>query len=129
MAKQGRVYLFGQGEYRSNPIHGEDLATLCVDAIDKADRVIEVGGPETFTQNQIAETAFDVLGARPKMTHIPDWVRVLILKLMRLFTSSKVYGPVEFFMTVMAMDMIAPEYGKRTLREHFTDLHNDKADD
>lgn len=124
MAKRGRIYLFGNGEFRANPIHGEDLAVVCIDAIDRPDKEIKIGGPETLTQNEIASIAFDILGNKPKITHIPDWVRAAILKLVRLFTGSKVYGPVEFFMTVMAMDMLAPEYGKHTLKEHFMDLNN-----
>lgn len=127
MAKRGRVYLFGNGELRANPIHGEDLAVVCVNAIDRSDKEIEIGGPETITQNEIASIAFDVLGNKPKITHIPDWVRATILKLVRLLTGSKVYGPVEFFMTVMAMDMLAPEYGKHTLKEYFTILNNPNA--
>ena len=127
MAKRGRVYLFGNGELRANPIHGEDLATVCVDAIVKSDKEVEIGGPETLTQNEIASIAFDILGNRPETTHIPDWVRVAILKVVRFFTGSKVYGPVEFFLTVMAMDMLAPEYGKHTLKEYFTNLNNTNA--
>jgi uncharacterized protein YbjT (DUF2867 family) len=127
MAKRGRVYLFGNGELRANPIHGEDLATVCVDAIDNSYKEVEIGGPETLTQNEIASIAFDILGNKPKITHIPDWVRVAILKVVRFFTGSKVYGPVEFFLTVMAMDMLAPEYGKHTLKEHFTNLNNANA--
>jgi uncharacterized protein YbjT (DUF2867 family) len=96
MAKRGKIYLFGNGEYRSNPIHGEDLAVVCVDAIDRPDKEIEIGGPETLTQNEIASMAFEILGNQPKITHIPDWVRVAILKIVRLITGSKVYGPVEF---------------------------------
>ncbi len=124
MAKRGRVYLFGNGELRANPIHGDDLATVCVDAIDKPDKEVEIGGPETLTQNEMAAIAFDILGKKPKITHIPDWVRVAILKLFRLLTGSTIHGPIEFFMTVMAMDMLAPEYGKHTLTEFFTSLNN-----
>ena len=127
MAKRGRVYLFGNGELRANPIHGEDLAVVCVNAIDRSDKEIEIGGPETLTQNEIASIAFDALGNKPKITHIPGWVRVTILKLLRLLAGSKVYGPVEFFMTVMAMDMLAPEYGKHMLKEYFTILNNPNA--
>jgi uncharacterized protein YbjT (DUF2867 family) len=124
MAKKGRVYLFGDGELKTNPIHGEDLATVCVDAIDKPDQEMEVGGPETLTHNEIAAAAFDALEIKPKITHIPNWVSVAILKMVRLFSGSKVYGPIEFFMTVMAMNMLAPEYGKHTLREYFANLKN-----
>ena len=122
MAKKGKIYLFGDGHLRTNPIHGEDLAAVCVDAIESPDREINVGGPETLTHNEIAMTAFEVLGIEQKITYIPDWIRTSILKLVRIFTGSKTYGPIEFFLTVMAMDMIAPEYGNHTLKEYFTNL-------
>ena len=122
MAKKGRAYLFGDGELKTNPIHGEDLAAVCVGAIDRPDQEIKVGGPETLTHNEIAALAFDVLELEPKITHIPNWVRIAILKMVRLFSGSKFYGPIEFFLTVMAMDMVAPEYGRHTLREYFTNL-------
>lgn len=119
MATKGRIYLFGDGERKINPIHGEDLAAVCVDAIDTQDTEIKAGGPETFTHNEIAALAFDVLGTKPKITYIPNWVGTAILKMIRLFSGSTFYGPIEFFMTVMAMDMVAPEYGKHTLRDYF----------
>ena len=119
MAKRGRIYLFGNGELRANPIHGEDLAIVCVDAIDRPDKEIEIGGPETLTQNEIASIALDILGNNPKTTHIPEWIRITILKLVKLLTGSNFYGPVEFFMTVMAIDLLAPEHGKHTLKKYF----------
>ena len=128
MAIKGRVYYFGDGEYRTNPIHGEDLATFCVDAIEMSDREIEIGGPETLTQNEIASIAFNVLGKKPKISHIPDWLRVIILKTIRMITGVKTYGPVEFFMTVMAMDMVAPQYGDHTLKEYFIKLNTQLSD-
>lgn len=122
MARQGRVYLFGKGQCKANPIHGKDLAAVCVDATQKPIKEIDVGGPETLTHNEIALTAFDVLGTVPRITHIPDWMRTSFLKMARLFTGSKTYGPIEFFLTVMSMDMMATEYGGYTLREYFTRL-------
>ena len=122
MARKGRIYLFGDGELRTNPIHGEDLAVVCVDAIDKPDHVIEAGGPVVMTHNQIAKAAFEAVGSEPKITHIPDWIRAATLAGARTFTCSTTYGPIEFFLTVMAMDMIAPEYGEHTLKEFFTQL-------
>jgi uncharacterized protein YbjT (DUF2867 family) len=124
MAKKGRIYLFGDGEFKANPIHGADLADVCVDAIENSDREIVVGGPQTFTQNQVAAMAFKILDKKPKVTYIPDWIRIIILKMIKTFTGSKTYGPVEFFLTVMTMDMIAPEYGKQPLEEFFFKLKN-----
>ena len=123
MAKKGRIYLFGKGALKTNPIHGKDLAAVCVDAINKLDKEISVGGPETLTHQEIALSAFNVLGSEPKMTYVPEWIRAFILKLLKFFTGSKIYGPIEFFMTVMAIDMVAPEYGELTLKEYFSKLN------
>ncbi len=127
MAKKGRIYLFGKGVLKTNPIHGKDLATICANTISDRDKEVLVGGPETLTHQEIALSAFDVLGSEPKITYIPEWMRASVLKLLKMFTGSKVYGPIEFFMTVMAIDMIAPEYGKHTLKEHFAELYNTNA--
>jgi uncharacterized protein YbjT (DUF2867 family) len=127
MAKKGRIYLFGKGVLKTNPIHGKDLATVCVDAIHKGAKEVLVDGPETLTHQEIALCAFDVLGSKPKITYIPEWMRASVLKLMRIFAGSKTYGPVEFFMTVMAIDMIAPEYGKFKLKKHFENLNSGNA--
>ncbi len=91
------MYLFGDGTLRGNPIHGEDLAEVCIDAIAGTEKEINVGGPQTLTQNEIAITAFQALGKTPKVTHIPDWCRVAVCKLLTTLTGSKFYGPFEFF--------------------------------
>ncbi len=102
---------------------GEDLAEVCVDAMENPTREIEIGGPETLTQNDMARIACEAAGVKPKIVHIPDWIRVAILKLTRTFTGPKTYGPIEFFLTVMAMDMIAPEYGRHTLKSYYESLN------
>lgn len=122
MAKYGRIYLFGNGQYKSNPIHGADLAEVCVNAINKTDKVIEVGGPEVLTQEEIAKIAFDSLRKESKITYIPDWIRRLSLKLGKLFLSKYKYGPFEFFMNVMAIDMVGKSYGKRNLYNYFKSI-------
>ena len=122
MAKRGRVYLFGNGEYRGNPIHGADLAKACVEHLDSNDGEWDIGGPEILTQNEIASQAFEVLKKKPKITHIPIWINNLTIKSARFFASVKTYGPIEFFMTVLAMDMIAPTYGRHTIKNFFKDI-------
>lgn len=129
MGKKGRVYLFGNGELKMNPIHGKDLAAVCVDAIGHTDRDVIVGGPETFTHNEIARLVFDVLDIQPKITYIPHWLRTAFVSVLRTVTGSKTYGPIEFFMTVMGRDMIAPEYGNQTLRQFFVNCGQGACDD
>lgn len=119
MAEKGRIYLFGNGKLKSNPIHGVDLAKFCVDAIKGDDKELNVGGPEVLTQNEIAEIAFDVVRKPLKITYIPDWLRLLILRVAKLILNAGKFGPIEFFMNVMAIDMVAPVYGEYTLKKFF----------
>lgn len=119
MAKKGKVYLFGDGTPRLNPIHGEDLAEVCVNAIEADEKEISIGGPELLTQNEIGELALKAQFQKVNIVHLPDWTRKLTLLVLRTITSSKVYGPAEFFLTTMAMDMIAPKYGKNRLEDYF----------
>ena len=119
MAKKGRGYVFGSGNNRINPIHGRDLAEVCVNAAESHQREIHVGGPDIYTHNNILNLAFEGLGTKPKISSIPLWVSKLFTGILRMFTSVKTYGPVEFFMTVLVADLVAPEYGSRHLREFF----------
>lgn len=124
MANSGRVYLFGDGEHKLNPIHGADLAKICVDAITSDEKEIEVGGPDILTQNHIGELAFEALNKKQRIIHFPDWIRKLLLWGLRTFTSQKIYGPLELFLTGFGMDMIAPAYGNHHLKafyEHQTE--------
>ena len=62
MAKKGTVTLIGDGRRKINPIHGADLAKVCVDAVAGRETEIPVSGPVTYTYREIAELAFAVLG-------------------------------------------------------------------
>lgn len=119
MARKGRAYLFGTGETRINPIHGADLAEVCVQAISTDQQEILAGGPDVYTLNQIAGLAFKAVGKPTKITHVPDWVRRFLIGALRTFTSQKFYGPVEFFLTVLGTDMTAPPTGTHHLAAFF----------
>lgn len=122
MAKKGKIELFGDGRFKMNPIHGKDLAEVCVKAIGSQEKIIEIGGPEVFTHKEIAELAFDVADKKSKIMYMPEWLRKTILWFARTFISSKKYGPMEFFFTVLAMDMVAFKYGNHTLSDYFNEI-------
>jgi uncharacterized protein YbjT (DUF2867 family) len=119
MAEKGTVYLFGSGEFKGNPIHGADLAEYMVQKLDSSESELDIGGPDVLSQNQMARAAFEAVDKKEKIVYIPLWIKNSILKLVRWFSGQKTYGPVEFFMTVMAMDMVAPVFGKYHLEEFF----------
>lgn len=124
MAKKGRIYLFGTGQWHANPIHGADLAQVCVDALFERQQEVEVGGPDVLSQKQIAEAAFSAIDRPVKITYLPDWIRRGALWAARTFTNSKGYGPIEFFLTVLSQDMVAPQHGQRRLREYYASLND-----
>ena len=120
MAKGGRVRLFGKGQCAMNPIHGEDLAQVCVAQLESAEKEVNVGGAEVFTHTEIARLAFEVLGKPVKISYLPDWVRRFILKIGKYLMPKSAYGTIEFVFTVMAMDSVAPiKVGKHRLKAHF----------
>lgn len=119
MAQKGKAYVFNGGKTRMNPIDGDDLAQVCVQAIATDQREINVGGPDVYTHRQIATIAFEVARKPIKITNIPDWVRRFALWTLRTFTSQKFYGPLEFFLTVVGMDMAAPQRGTHHLAVFF----------
>lgn len=121
MAKGGKVYLFGDGKLKLNPIHGKDLAKEIVNAINQEKKEINIGGPDLLSQNEIAELALKAYGKKIKIIHLPDWIRKFALWSVRTFTSSKTYGSIEFFMTTMVMDMTAPQYGTHKLKDFFNE--------
>lgn len=121
MARSGRVYLFGDGSNRINPIHGRDLAEICADALEGPEQQRDVGGPEVFTYREIAELAFDVLGKTARITCIPRPLVSAAVGVLRWLTPAKVYGPLEFMASVMTMDVIGQSHGEKRLAEHFRD--------
>ncbi|GGF73890.1 SDR family oxidoreductase [Wenyingzhuangia marina] len=126
MAKSGKVYLFGNGKLKLNPIHGKDLAKEIVGTINQEKKEINIGGPDLLSQNEIAELALKAYGKPKKIVHLPDWIRKFVLWSMRTFTSSKTYGPIEFFMTTMVMDMKSPLFGQEHLKDFFIKEVNNK---
>jgi len=126
MARRGRVWLFGDGSQRLNPIHGEDLAGAIADATEAGRGWVEIGGPDVMTQDEIADAAFAALGTRPRITHLPDALRRAALAVLPVLPR-RVSGPARFFLTAAGMDMVAPRFGTRRLADHFAALAAEAA--
>jgi uncharacterized protein YbjT (DUF2867 family) len=121
MAKSGRAYLIGDGKKHLNPIHGADLAQVCADAIASRDVEVPTGGPVVYTQNEIAELAFSILGKSPKITRIPTWMAGAAIKAMRLFDRHAA-DLLDFFVTAGQYENAAPRFGTHTLDDYFRQL-------
>jgi uncharacterized protein YbjT (DUF2867 family) len=121
MARRGRAFVFGGGDFRINPISGRDVARKCIDAIDRDEPEVSFGGPAVLTHREIAQEAFDAVGTRAKITSIPTAVAKIGLWFVRRLTPARVYGPIEFAMTVLTRDMVGELSGTDTLRDYFRD--------
>ena len=122
MARKGQVYLFGDGANRINPIHGADLAGVCVEALDGRKQRFDVGGPQTFTYREIAELAFDALEKPHRISCVPRKLVAAMVGLMRWLTPVKVYGPIQFMANVMTMDVVGESRGSMRLADHFLEI-------
>lgn len=121
MAKSGRVWLFGAGDHQINPIHGADLAAAIAQATDAGTAWLDVGGPDVFTHDEIARLTFAALKRPAHLTHLPDGLRRLALRLLPWLTPKRIHGPAQFFLSAMAMDMVGERRGARQLADHFAE--------
>jgi uncharacterized protein YbjT (DUF2867 family) len=74
VVEQGKTTIFGRGNNPINFVAVEDVARFVSIALDDPrtrKRVIEVGGPENLTLNQVAETFEHASGRQAKKSHIP----------------------------------------------------------
>lgn len=89
MAKQGRVWMFGDGSRRFNPIHGADLAAACVQCFDGDENLArEVGGPEVLTMREVGELAFAALDKPARFGRLPLAVLRIAAALARPFNTN-----------------------------------------
>jgi uncharacterized protein YbjT (DUF2867 family) len=127
MAMRGRVLLVGSGQNRFNPIHGSDLADVCVDAMETDEAVVEAGGPDVLTQRDVAVLAFDVAGKPVKLWTVPLWLASGLARGIGMLNTQ--FGDLaEFIVTAGEVDAVAPARGKTDLRGYFERLNRKDPD-
>lgn len=119
MAASGRIYLFGDGKVKINPISGRDLAKFIVSGLSQPQNTLSVGGPEILSLNEISQIAAQVLNREIKIKYLPDWLRKATIVLARRLTSQKTYGPIEFFLTFMGESHIGQQVGSDRLSDFY----------
>src|SRR5260370_20487332 len=84
--EQGKTIIFGRGDNPINFVSVQDVALFVSIALDDArarNTVIEVGGPENLTMNQVAEIFERTSGRQAKKRHIPLPMMRVVSILMR----------------------------------------------
>lgn len=126
MARKGRSYLVGEGNNLMNPIHGRDLAEVCVDTVEGDEREVEAGGPDIMTQREAAALAFEVVQKPVRITVIPMWLARGLVRFIRMLSTQ--FGDLaDFIVTAGEIDGVGPKRGTTTLRSYFEALHQQQG--
>lgn len=66
--------VFGDGQYKLQPIYVDDLAALAVaQSTSRENRIIDAIGPETFTYRELVQSIGAIIGARRPIIGVPPW--------------------------------------------------------
>lgn len=120
LGKKGFIPVMGSGNSRTNSIHPVDLAQVVANNLVEGPRILEVGGPEIHTRNEIAKMLREKTGARiiriPRMMAKAGIVPFSLLK-------KSLAANLDYFHYVSTHDMIAPPYGKFTFKNYLDQLN------
>lgn len=121
MAKKGRVFLFSPKTI-INPIHGADLAKFCIDRLlDGNKGSWNVGGPEVFTWQELAECAFQALERPVRVATISPAVLPPIIGILKLF-NKRMADTMRFVSWSMIHDCVGESFGTHRLLDFYKDI-------
>jgi NADH dehydrogenase len=66
----------GDGRYRMQPVHVDDVADLCLDVSFGSNAVVDAAGPDVLTFEELLEAVKVVIGSRCKLVHLPPGLAV-----------------------------------------------------
>lgn len=118
MAKSGWMFLVGNGQARMNPIHGSDLAAFTVHQSLYKVGEFDVGGPQTFTYDEIAKLALRVQGRSERVFHLPSQPILLFARFLALFRPHQA-DLIKFFVLSMSTNGLGEQFGERELESFF----------
>ncbi len=117
-ASSGFMLMVGDGYQRSNPIHGADLAQVCVDAVDGTAKEVNAGGPEVFTYLEMVDLAIEIAQTKPIVFPLPLWAADALVAGVGLFNRD-VHDVALFATTLSRIDIVSPLCGTHRLRDFF----------
>jgi uncharacterized protein YbjT (DUF2867 family) len=118
MAKNGNAYVIGHGESNLNPIHGADLAQVCIKAMIAKEKEILVGGPQTLTQRQMAQLAFETLAKKERIYGLPLGLVPFLKGVTQVFSPQRADN-LTFIAETAQQNSLAPAQGEQKLADYF----------
>jgi len=86
----------GDGSYRLQPVHVEDVAELAVEGMYRTDNyVIDAVGPDIFTFKEMVQLIGEKIGAKRPLIHVPPRLALLAAQFLSLFVNDVILTPEE----------------------------------
>ncbi|MGK3965942.1 SDR family oxidoreductase [Sorangium sp. So ce1667] len=121
MARAGVGTVPGDGLARTNPVHPVDVAEALAEVVAGGPDVLPVGGPEVMTRDEVMRLAFNAVGKKGLIVHVPAGVfRATSVLLAGIHP--RLSDLLEFVAAVTTSDSVAPARGTRPLRAWFEAL-------
>ncbi|PKL75512.1 MAG: hypothetical protein CVV27_14975, partial [Candidatus Melainabacteria bacterium HGW-Melainabacteria-1] len=99
------------------PIHGRDLAKICIRGMIAKEKEIEVGGSEIFTLDELARLMFKVQSKSAKVRHVPTPLAGLVRQGLRLIGRSQL-DAFDFLASGALRTGLAPAQGEQKLEAY-----------
>jgi len=89
-------FLPGDGSYKLQPVHVDDVAELAVEGVYRSDNyVIDAVGPDIFMFREMVELIGEKIGARRPLIPIPPRLALLAAQFLSLFVGDVILTPEE----------------------------------
>jgi uncharacterized protein YbjT (DUF2867 family) len=86
----------GNGSYKMQPVHVEDVAALAVEAVYRPDNyIVDAVGPDIFTFKEMVQLIGEKIGARRPLFPFPPRLALLAAQFVSLFVKDVVLTPEE----------------------------------
>lgn len=88
--------LLGSAKGLRQPVHAEDVATVCISALHvpvAANRAYNISGGETIAYRDMVARVFSALGRRQCFVTVPLWVFRLLVTVLRTFPQYRKWSP------------------------------------
>lgn len=122
MAAKGTMFIIGPGTYVSTPVDVLDVARVMVeDSLAKRNTVVEIGGPEDMSWNDICKTCFDHYGKPPRLVHIPVWLCQAPLPFLKVFSPSN-YAMGKLILYMSTHDLPTEKRGTLRFADYLSSL-------
>jgi len=89
-------FLPGDGSYKLQPVHVDDVAELAVEGVQRADNYItDAVGPDIFTFREMVELIGEKIGAQRPLVGVPPRLALLAAQFLSLFVGDVILTPEE----------------------------------